>query len=106
MLSNLLNHTVTVNRPTDTPDTSGGISESFSAVYSNIPANIQPVSASWLIQYAQRKIDVSHSVYFNQALTINTGDQIAYGSRTLLVKGVRDLIELGRVVVVDCLELK
>lgn len=106
MLSHLMFTTVDVQRPTYSKGTSGGIKESWSTVYDDKPANVQPVSASWLVQYAQRKIDVSHTVYFDSNPTIQVGDRIVYGSRNLLVKGVRDLIELDRVLAVDCLELQ
>jgi hypothetical protein len=105
MVDNLMSHTVNVNSPTTTKGTSGGLKEAFSAVYAGLPCSIQPVSSSWLVRYAQRHIDVSHTLYFNQALTILIGDQIVFGARTFLVEGKRDLIEAGRVTVVDCKEL-
>jgi hypothetical protein len=105
MLANLQPHTITVNRPTPTKGTSGAEKDTYSAVYSSLPCFVQPVSASWQILYSQRKIEVTHSVYFNQALTIKTGDQLAFGTRTFLVKGVRNLLERGLVTVVDAQEL-
>lgn len=106
MLSNLLRHSVTVNRPTPSKGTSGAQVNTYSAVYSAIPALVQPIQATWLMQYQRKAIDVSHTVFFNTNPTILDGDQIAYNSRTLLVKGVRDLQEWGKVLAVDCLEIK
>lgn len=98
--------TVTVNRPTAIKGTSGAQKNTLAAVYANLPCSVQPITASWLVQYSQRHIDVSHSVYFNSTPTIQIADQIAFGSKTFLVQGVRDLISLQRVLVVDCLEIQ
>ncbi len=106
MLANLMTSLVMVNRPTPIRGTSGAQKNTFTAVYTGLPCSVQPVTASWMIQYSQRKIDVSHSLYFNSNPTILIADQIAFGSKTFLVQGIRDLISLSKVLVVDCLELQ
>lgn len=105
MLANLQPHTVNVSRPTPTKGTSGAEKDTYTTVYSSLPCFVQPVSASWQVRYAQRGIDVSHSVYFNQALTIKPGDRLIFGTRTLMVQGVRNLLEGGQVMEVDCSEI-
>lgn len=105
MLNNLLWHKVNVLRPTPTKDSSGGEVDTYATVYSNQPCQVQPVTASWQIQYAARKIDISHSAYLSGNVVVRNGDKIVFGTRQFLVKGFRNLVELGRVLVVDCQEL-
>ena len=105
MLENLMTNVVNVNRPTPSKGTSGGQTNTYATVYSALPCSFQPVSASWLIQYAQRAINVTNTLYFNSNPTILIADQIIMGSHTFLVQGVRDLIASGRVLVVDVLEV-
>src|SRR5258708_157628 len=104
-LENLMTHTVDIKRPTPVKGNSGGQTKTYTTVYTDQPVSIQPINTSWLVRYAQKHIDVTHSLYFNTALTVRAGDQIVYGTRTFLVEGKRDLIELGVVSVVDCREL-
>jgi hypothetical protein len=105
MLDNLMIHTVNIKRPTAVQGASGGETETLATVYSAQPCSIQPISTHWLVRYSTRHIDVTHTLFFNVPLTLLVGDQITYGSRTFQVQGKRDLVELGRVVVVDVLEL-
>lgn len=105
MLDNLMIHSVNVNRPTPTKGTSGGEKDTYATVYTNLRCMVQPVSPHWLIQYQQRRINVSHSVFTNANPTIKTGDKIAFGSRTFLVQGFTNKIELGVVMQIDVLEI-
>ncbi|WP_157368671.1 head-tail adaptor protein [Zavarzinella formosa] len=100
-----MTHCVDVKRPTPVKGASGGQTDTLVTIHKDQPVSIQPVSTSWLVRYAQRHVDVTHSLYFNTSLDVLTGDQIVYGTRTFFVEGKRDLIELGRVTVVDCREL-
>jgi hypothetical protein len=106
MLANLMFNTVNVNRPTPTKGTSGAQKNTYTTVYSSLPCSVQPVTATWQVLYSQRHIDVTHSVFFNSNPTIQAGDQIVFGSLTLMVQGIRDLISLQRVLVVDCLQIE
>ncbi len=105
MLGNLMNQTVNVSRPTPTKGTSGAEKDTYTTVYTGLTCSVQPTTATWMIQYSRRAIDVSHSLYFNTNPTIRNGDKILFGSRVFLVKGIRDLISLGKVLVVDVLEI-
>ena len=105
MLQNLMVNTVVVNRPTPTKGTSGGQKNTLTAVYSNLPCSIQPMSATWLALYGQRHIETSHTLFFASNPTILIADQIVFGSRTFLVQAIRDLISLQRVLAVDVLEI-
>lgn len=105
MLDNLMIDTVSVQRPTNTKDSSGAPVKSYATVYADVPANVQPITASWQIQYAQRKIDTSHTVAFVGVPAILNGDQIIFGTRTFLVVGIRNLAGRGVVTAVDCKEI-
>lgn len=107
MIANLTRHKVTVQRP-DPPvkGTSGVQKPTYSVVYSDLPCLVQPVQTNWLIQYQRRSIDLTHTVFFGTDPTIENGDEILFGERTLQVKGIRDLQEWGRVLACDCLEIQ
>lgn len=105
MLQNLMLNTVNVNRPTPSKGTSGAEKDTLTTVYTATPCMVQPVKTAWKIEYAQRKIEVTHSIYFNSSITVKNGDQVSFGTRTFFVEGVRDLDSMGRVLVVDCREL-
>jgi hypothetical protein len=126
MIQNLLRHTVDVKRPAPSKGISGGEEQTPSTPYSSVPCLVQPVQANWLVQYQRRAIDVTHTVFiapytvggdfddsFGPDFDISTsvpillnGDYFVYAGRTLLIRGIRDLQEWGRVLAVDCLEVK
>lgn len=103
-LQNLMWHRVTIKRPTASKDASGGITSTETAVYTDLPANVQPVSASVSLLYQQRQLTVTHSVYTNQVISARNGDRVYFGTRTFIVTGFRDLIESDRVFVLDTYE--
>lgn len=125
MIQNLLRHTIDVIRPAPSKGTSGGEKQTPSTPYSGLACLVQPVQANWLIQYQRRSIDVTHTVFFSPivqggafssafspafATTTTTpillnGDWLQYAGRKLLIKGIRNLQEWGRVLAVDCLEV-
>lgn len=125
MIQNLLRHTIDVHRPSPNKGTSGAEMQTDSTPYTGVPCLVQPVTATWLVQYQRRSIDVTHTVFlapryvggafsnaFSDAFDIGrttpiiaTGDYFMYAGRKLLVKGIRDLQEWGRVLAVDCLEV-
>ena len=94
-LQNLMWHRVTIKRPTASKDASGGITSTESAVYTDLPANVQPVSASVSLLYQQRQLTVTHSVYTNQAISARNGDRVYFGTRTFIVTGFRDGLTLS-----------
>lgn len=101
---NMLPHRITLNAKTTT-NTNGGQVVTYAASYSNVPALISPASANLRLIYQQRNIQVTHEIYVAKAITINTGDLVAYGSRNFMVKGFRNILEGGRMYVLDCYEI-
>lgn len=106
MLTNRLFHRVNINRATFTPDASGGMVRTLVTSYDSLPCNVQPVAATWKALYYQRQSEVTHTVYFGLVLEISKEDEIVFGERKFRVVGWRNLIEDGRVFVVDCVEFK
>src|SRR4051794_23733105 len=95
MLNNLMRHRITINRPTISQGAMGGQQvNSFAALYTSIPAFVQPLGTAENLLFQQRNIQVSHEVFVNQALSLQPGDQIVYGSRSFTFKGYRDQCEM------------
>jgi hypothetical protein len=103
-IDNLLRQTLTVYRKFPAKGQSGGEYDYITPVYTNLPCSIQPVKADWLILFQQRNIDITHIIFINTG-TIQVGDELVSGTRRFFVKGVRDLITLGKVIAIDCAEI-
>jgi hypothetical protein len=103
----MLTKCVSVERPTPQKDSAGGITtpQVFTELYSNVACSIQPASDATIIFYSAAQIQVTHCLYTNQILSLQPGDQIYYGSRTLIVQGFRNMVELGLLFCVDCQEI-
>jgi hypothetical protein len=85
-------------------DSAGGAIEAWSTVYTSLPCNLQTLSNSWQVRYAQKGIDADHTCYFNSNPTILVGDRLVYGSKILYVVGMRDQINLNFILAVDAKE--
>lgn len=105
-MQQLFKKSINIVRPAPTSDTSAGITypEPTAMIYSGVMASIQPASTAVQNYYAMNHMQVTHTVYTNQALSVNVADQIQYGVRTLVVQGIRNLIESNRVYALDCEE--
>lgn len=104
MLAHLMIHTAVVSRPTASKGTSGAEVDTFATAYAALPGMMQPVTASWQVQYAQRKINTTHTYFTNANPTIQNGDKLTFSGRTFYVQGVRNLCEMGRVTAIDLQE--
>lgn len=102
MPRHLMRNLVTVSRPTVSQDSSLGQVASYTNIYTNVPANIQPASGSAAFLYAQRNIKVTNTIWVDTLLTIKVGDRITSGTTTYIVVGFRNLIEMNRVWGFDC----
>jgi hypothetical protein len=104
MLGNLMSNKASIQRRGVVAAT-GGANYTWTDIYSNIGVSIQPASSSLHLSYDARKQNVTHSIFTNkQIVNVAVGDRVLFGSRTLLVQGVFNLIELKRVWRLDCLE--
>ena len=105
MLNNLQIHTATVQRPNPTKGTSGAEKVTWTNTVTDMPCRVLDVSSSWRILYAQRNIDVTHSVYTIAGPTVKAGYQLIWNSRTLRVIAIYDKGGSGNVTQLDCLEI-
>lgn len=91
-VSGMMTASVTVQRKTVVQDASGGPSEQWAdrsdAV--DIPADIQPASSQIRIQYQQRNLNVSHSIYLDADASVRLRDRLVQGSRVFIVLGYLD----------------
>jgi hypothetical protein len=81
-LASLLVNAVTVTRPQVTKDASGGAVRNFIEVdgQADVPCSLQPVSDQERIQFATRRLLVTHSVYFDQDLALQRADVLEEAS--------------------------
>tara|TARA_Y100000310_G_scaffold333913_1_gene412475 strand:+ start:3183 stop:3506 length:324 start_codon:yes stop_codon:yes gene_type:complete len=99
----LLVSTVDIQTPTATRDNSGGYEESWANSIVNMPCRIQPVGGNEAFSMGKEGAEISHRVYCVPA-NITESDRIIFGSRTFRIRAVRDTDELGRLMVIDCIE--
>lgn len=113
-IASFLTNTVSVETPSPstTKDRSGGIvkpwgpkSDSTGTVLGDLRCRVRPIATRYQMLYAQRHVTVTHRVYFDRVYEVANGDRlVTEKGKTLLVKGLFDTDELGRLFVVDCEE--
>lgn len=84
MIQHLLNTTVTVQRPTLTPDGMGGYVETLTEVATEAAKVDQATPAEREVA-AQWQSAHSHNVYTNPEANIRRGDELVWGERTFRV---------------------
>lgn len=77
--ASLLNSSVTLERPTNTQDSSGGITKSWLSI-TTTPASVQPLSTKERMLFAQRQIMVTHRIYTAINLQPQKGDRVTVPS--------------------------
>lgn len=88
----MLKTTITLERMTSVKDTSGGAGRSAWATVSgmaDVPADIQPASAGMQLNYSQRQLEVSHTIFLSQDIGAVGTDRITSGSRIFKIQGYR-----------------
>jgi len=94
-LTTLLDRVLTLQRQSVTVDASGGAVRAFSTILSNIPAALQPASASVVADYARLDMLVNYQIYTTADLDtlvsggVQLGDRFTDGSVYYLVKAVK-----------------
>ncbi len=73
-------------------------------VKANVRVCIQPAAAKEILFYQQRGMEITHTIFSTTTDGWRKDDRLYYGDRKFYVLGVRNLIELNRVVALDCLE--
>lgn len=108
-LRTLMVHRVDVQAPTISKYGTGGQKREFppdggKTRYRNQRCRVQPLSASKSAFFFQQGIMVTHRIYFDKRLTLESGDRVVFGDRKFEVKGFRDTDELKRLFVVEAEE--
>jgi hypothetical protein len=89
-LSSLLNSTATVYRVATTQDAVGGLSRTFSAVYTDIPCLLQPYigrpGGGLETSAAKRKIDAGFVLYTDTEVSVMPGDKVTTGGLDYIVR--------------------
>ncbi len=71
----------------------------------DLPCCVRPIRADAQRQYAQRQINVTHRVYFDQVYPLVKQDRLTVDNgKILLITGIFDTDELEELFVVDCEE--
>tara|TARA_R110000824_G_scaffold22442_2_gene82117 strand:+ start:88 stop:408 length:321 start_codon:yes stop_codon:yes gene_type:complete len=86
-IETMFNSEATLESRTQTLDAFGGIKESFAAT-TTFACRIQPTSADEQNLYTREGMTVKMKAYVSHRLSANVTDQVAFGSRTFLVRGV------------------
>lgn len=100
----LFKQSVTISRPTITQGNNFGVVSTPAAVFSNVPASVQPATTSTMEFYAQLQQTVTFTVFVAGTLDLQRGDILSDGTRTLRMIGSRDLSGRGKVTAIDCIE--
>ena len=83
---------------------SGSWSETFSGVYSGIPASVQPVGTGESLNYGRKNTDVLYNIYVPGTYTVLVTDKIVFGTTTLTVIEVSNQISLNVANKIVCIE--
>ena len=106
MFANLLFHAVDWYRPGHAKDDANAdYLTTPSLVQRRVPCCVQPATSQEQQQYLTRSLEITHTVFVHPC-DYKRNDVLRFGNRQLKVIGVRDLIELHRVMVLDCLEFE
>jgi hypothetical protein len=100
-MKQLLKNKIVLSRPTITQSDNMGINSVFAPVYTDLGASVQPANSSLQFQYAQRQINITHTIYVPVGVVVRNGDTISDGKYTYQVKGWRDLAGRGKVLAID-----
>jgi SPP1 family predicted phage head-tail adaptor len=101
-------HRVTVQGVTRTADSEGGYTEAYAALSpSTWWVAIQPASVRSLERFVASTIQAkaTHVVTGRYRSDVNTNTRLVFGSRTLYVRGVQNVDELNRELLVACEEV-
>lgn len=103
--ADLLNETVTINRPTRTSDNAGGWTESPTTI-GDVQGRVRPTTTGEREASAHQEADVTHVVYTHTSADIQRGDELAARGVTLHVEAVREPSVTGHHYEIDCRELQ
>ena len=98
-----LRHRVTVKEPTETTDGQGGVTSTWSVV-ANVWAEIRPILGLERFFREGLHPSITHLVKIRYRADINTTQRIHHGSRTLYIRGLRNIDERNNILELTCEE--
>ncbi len=103
-IDSLADKTVTIQRVSMAVSAAGAYEETFTDLLT-WKVRIQPLTANELVKLGREATDIGIKLYGVPA-DVQEPDRVTYGSKTYRVIGVRDIDEQGRLMTVDCVEVK
>lgn len=104
MRAGMLRHYVTIQSRSTTPDTYGEPAQTWSTLYADQPASVQPLSGRELINAQAIQSDVTHRVRMRYVSGVEVKHRILFGSRVLDIRAVRNVDERGAELEMLCTE--
>lgn len=106
-ISNLSNHTITIQTRTRSQDSSGGISSGgWTNTTTGYRCTVQPASGNLVESLAKRSIVATHVAYSDTPPTLNVGDRVLFNSGYYTVQDWTDQAGRGRVFAIYLLQTK
>lgn len=102
----LLNKTLEVVRKLSASDGMGGFTDGTDEEWISVKGRISPASAQTQTMYQALGVRVTHTVYLQAGVQVAEGNQLRYGTRYLLVKGIKDPDESGHHLELQCEEVR
>lgn len=93
MRAGRLRHQVTIEQRSSTPDTFGEPANTWSTLYADQPASIDPISARELIAAGAIQSEATHRVRMRYVAGVQTKHRIVFGTRVFDIRAVRDVEE-------------
>jgi SPP1 family predicted phage head-tail adaptor len=104
MRAGQLRHLVTVQSRSTTPDTYGEPAQTWSSLYADQPASIEPLSGRELLNAQAIQSDVTHRLRMRYVSGVETKHRILFGSRVFDIRAVRNVDERGIELEILCTE--
>lgn len=80
--------------------------EPYTVVAANLPCLVRPISASNQPRHNRAELMISHRIYFDADAGFLASRQIQVAGRVFTIIGPVDFNEMGRLIAVDCLEVR
>ena len=98
-----LRHKVALKRSTNTTDTGGGMTKSYSDL-TRIFASVRPVNGKEVFRHGKMEESVTHEVMIRYRADIDTKDKVVFGSREFNIRHIRNIDERNRYMLLVCSE--
>ena len=105
-LAQMMIHIARVERATDAATTfSSAGAKTWTPIFPVVACQIQPMSARERVEFSRNQQEISHTMYVNRALSIESGDRVYYAGKPFSVVGIRNIDYRNRLTTIDLLEL-